>query len=165
MKSRTQKIVMASMLAAVVCVATMIIKIPSPRGYINIGDSVVLLSGWLLSPLYGFLAAGVGSALADLFLGYALYAPVTFFVKGIMAFLAYHLFKVMYKKMPKLPARIITGVLAEIFMSIGYYIFEGFLYGFIPALSSMPGNLIQGTVGLIIGILLIGVFERNKIMQ
>ena len=64
----TKKVVTASMLAALVCVATMIIKIPSPlKGYINLGDCIVLLSGWLLSPLYGFLAAGIGSALADIF--------------------------------------------------------------------------------------------------
>ena len=59
------------MLAALVCVATMVIKIPSPlNGYINLGDCIVLLSGWLLSPVYGFMAAGLGSALADLFAGY-----------------------------------------------------------------------------------------------
>ena len=79
MKTRTQKIVMSSLLAALACVATMIIKIPSPlNGYINLGDCVVLLSGWLLPPVYGFVAAGLGSALADIFSGYIIYAPATF---------------------------------------------------------------------------------------
>ena len=68
----TQRIVMAALLAALTCVATMIIKIPSPlKGYLNLGDCVVLLAGWMLSPTYGFLAAGLGSALADTFSGYA----------------------------------------------------------------------------------------------
>ncbi|MBP3559105.1 MAG: ECF transporter S component [Clostridia bacterium] len=90
MKDTTRKIAIASMLAALVCVATMIIKIPSPlKGYINLGDCVVLLSGWLLPPGYSFLAAGVGSALADVFSGYAVYAPVTFAIKGLMAVVAY----------------------------------------------------------------------------
>ena len=90
MKTKTQKIVMAAMLAALVCVATMIVKIPSPlKGYLNLGDCVVLLSGWILSPVYGFLAAGIGSALADLFSGYVTYAPATFIIKGIMALIAY----------------------------------------------------------------------------
>ena len=76
--SKTKKLVMAALLAALCCVATMIIKIPSPlKGYLNLGDCVVLLSGWLLSPVYGFLAAGVGSALADIFSGYVTYAPAT----------------------------------------------------------------------------------------
>ena len=49
MKTKTQNIVMASLLAALCCVATMIIKIPSQlKGYLNLGDCVVLLSGWLL---------------------------------------------------------------------------------------------------------------------
>ena len=75
--NKTKKIVMAAMFAALCCVATMIIKIPSPlKGYINLGDCVVLLSGWMLSPAYAFLAAGIGSALADLFSGYLVYAPV-----------------------------------------------------------------------------------------
>ena len=58
MKTPTQKIIFASMPAALTCVATMVIKIPSPlNGYINPGDCIVLLSGWLLSPIYGFMAA------------------------------------------------------------------------------------------------------------
>lgn len=70
-KNATQKIVITSLLAALTCVATIIIKIPSPlKGYLNLGDCVVLLSGWTLLPVYGFLAAGLGSALADLFSGY-----------------------------------------------------------------------------------------------
>ena len=90
MKFSTKKIVMASMLASLCCVATMIIKIPSPlKGYLNLGDCVVLLSGFMLSPLYGFFAAGIGSALADIFSGYVIYAPATFVIKGVMALIAY----------------------------------------------------------------------------
>ena len=82
---------MAALFASLVCVATMIVKIPSPmKGYLNLGDCVVLLCGWLLSPLYGFLAAGLGSALADLFSGYIIYAPATFIIKGGMALIAYY---------------------------------------------------------------------------
>ena len=78
-KTSTRKIVIASMLAVLTCVATMIIKIPSPmKGYLNLGDCVVLLAGWMLSPVYGFVAAGLGSGLADLFSGYVFYAPATF---------------------------------------------------------------------------------------
>ena len=71
MNTRTKKIVLAALMAALACVATMIIKIPSPlKGYLNLGDCIVLVSGWMLSPTYGFLAAGLGSALADVFSGY-----------------------------------------------------------------------------------------------
>ena len=66
MNGTTKKLVMASMFAALCCVTTMIIKIPSPlKGYLNLGDCVVLLAGFMLPPLYAFLAAGIGSALAE----------------------------------------------------------------------------------------------------
>ncbi|MBQ8243455.1 MAG: ECF transporter S component, partial [Bacteroidaceae bacterium] len=147
-KNTTQKIVMAAMLAALTCVATMIIKIPSPlKGYINLGDCVVLLAGWTLSPIYGFLAAGLGSALADLFSGYVVYAPATFVIKGVMALIAYYGFKLLHKKIGNLPSRIIMGIVAEAVMILGYFVFEGFLYGFGPSVVNIPANSVQGIAG------------------
>ena len=166
MKNTTRKIVLSSMLAALVCVATMIIKIPSPlKGYINLGDCIVLLSGWVLSPVYGFLAAGIGSALADLLSGYATYVPATFIIKGVMAIIAYFGFTVLQKKVGNLASRIISGVASETVMILGYFIFEGFLYGFVPSAVNIPANGVQGIVGLILGIILVKIFEKGKIMQ
>lgn len=165
MKTTTQKIIFSSMLAALTCVATMVIKIPSPlNGYINLGDCIVLLSGWLLSPVYGFFAAGLGSALADLFSGYAAYAPATFLIKGLMALIACGGVKLFQKRVDKQFSRIISGVTAELFMIAGYWLFEGFLYGFISSAVNIPANGLQGLAGLILGILLIHIFEKHKIM-
>lgn len=165
-KNTTQKIVMTAMLASLTCVATMLIKIPTPlKGYMNLGDCVVLLAGWLLSPAYGFLAAGIGSGLADLFSGYVIYAPVTFLIKGLMALLAFYGFKLLHKKTGNLTARIITGLVAEVVMVMGYFVFEGFLYGFVPSAVNIPANAIQGAAGLILGCLLAKIFEKNKIFR
>ena len=159
--SKTKKLVMASLLAALCCVATMIIKIPSPlKGYLNLGDCVVLLSGWLLSPAYGFAAAGVGSALADIFSGYVAYAPATFVIKGLMALVAYYGFKILINKTGNLPSRIVSGIGAETIMVSGYFVFEGFLYGFIPSIVNIPANALQGIAGIVIGVILIKVFKK-----
>lgn len=160
----TKKIVMTSMFAALCCVATMLIKIPSPlKGYLNIGDCVVLLSGFMLPPLYGFMAAGFGSALADILSGYVIYAPATFIIKGAMALVVHFGFKLMGKKCKNIFAQFISAALAEALMAIGYYTFEGFLYGFIPSLVNVPANIIQGAVGLITGFILIKIFEKHNI--
>ena len=165
MHSKTKRIVITALMAAMVCVATMIIKIPSPmKGYLNIGDCIVLLCGWLLAPGYGFVAAGLGSALADMFSGYLTYAPATFLIKGSMALIAFACFKLMNKRIGKLPSQIIGAVLAEIVMVLGYYVFEGFMYGFIPSAVNIPANAVQGAAGLILGIILVKVFERLKII-
>ena len=165
MNTKTKKIVMAALMAALTCVATMVIKIPSPlNGYINLGDCIVLVAGWMLSSVYGFLAAGLGSALADVFSGYITYAPATFVIKGLMALIAYFVLRILRKKLPDLPSKIISGALAEIVMSLGYLIFEGFLYGCAPSLVNVPANGVQGVAGLIIGIIIVKFFEKSRII-
>lgn len=164
MKTKTKKIVIAALIAALACVATMIIKIPTPlKGYINLGDCIVLVAGWLLSPAYAFLAAGLGSALADIFSGYATYAPATFVIKGLMALIAFYGFKLLNKRLGNTPSRIISGFIAEAFMVLGYFVFEGFLYGFAPSIVNIPANAIQGIGNLILAVLLIIAFQKRKI--
>ena len=68
--STLKKLVFAALFAALSCVATMVIKIPTPTGgYIHAGDAVVLLSAFLLGPWWGAAAAGLGSCLADILSG------------------------------------------------------------------------------------------------
>ena len=164
MRGTTRKIVFAAMFAALACVATMLIKIPSPlNGYINLGDCVVLASGFLLSPVYGFLAAGIGSLLADVFAGYAAYAPATFVIKGLMALIVCFGVRLFPKKKRGVLARIVCAAFAELVMVAGYFLFEGFLYGFEASLVNIPANAIQGAVGILLGVLLTAALERSKI--
>lgn len=165
MKSKTQKMVIAALIASLTCVATMLVKIPSPlKGYLNLGDCVVLVSGWVLSPLYGFMAAGIGSALADIFSGYIIYAPATFVIKGVMALAAYFVFKALNRKLKAFYSRVIGGIIAEIIMVLGYFLFEGALYSFVASVVNIPTNAMQGVLGLILGIVLVKIFDRSNII-
>lgn len=162
----TKKIVLSALLAALVCVATMLIKVPSPlNGYLNLGDGIVLLSAWLLPFPYGAVAAGLGSALADLLSGYAVYAPATFVIKALMALVALGTCKLLAEKGKGLPARILGGVLAETVMILGYFLFEGVLYGFVPSLVNIPANAVQGVAGIVIGVLLITLLEKQTVFD
>ena len=166
MHSKTKKLVTAALMAALACVATMLIQIPSPlKGYLNFGDCVVLLSGWMLSPGYGFLAAGLGSELADLFSGYVIYAPATFLIKGTMALVAFACYSMMHKRLGGLFSRVLGGVLAEAAMVMGYFVFEGFLYGFAPSAVNIPANAMQGVAGVIIGMILIKLLEKANVTR
>ena len=157
MENKTKKIVFSALLASLTCVATMVIKIPTINGYINLGDGAVLLCGWLLGPVYGFLAAAIGSALADVFYGYMVYAPVTFILKGAVAAVC-----CLLSKRTKL---LISAIAAELIMVAGYYLFEGFLYGFSVALLNVLPNAIQGTAGIIAGLILIKIFKKSNIQS
>ena len=63
MNSNLKKIIMTALFAALACVATMSIRIPTPGtgGYIHPGDAIVILAGIILGPVYGMLAGGIGS--------------------------------------------------------------------------------------------------------
>ena len=135
----------------------MSIKIPTPGtgGYIHPGDALVILSGVILGPVYGFLAAGIGSAMADLLGGYFIYVPITFAIKGIIACIA----GVLYQKVGKSPksrhaAVILGGVTDILLVAFGYFLCEIPLYGVTASAASIPANLIQGLSGLILAFLL-----------
>lgn len=166
MNTKIKRIVVTAMLAALTCIATMIIKIPSPlKGYLNLGDCIVLTCGWLLSPVYGFIAAGLGSAMADVFSGYMIYAPATFIIKGAMALVAFYGFKLLNTILGigKLPSEIISGIVSEIIMILGYFVFEGFNYGFVASLVNIPANAIQGAIGVFLGIIIINLLKKMKL--
>jgi len=69
---------------ALVCVATVIfsIYVPATQGFFNVGESMVFLAALLFGPVVGAFAGGVGSMLADMFLGFWHYAPATLIVKA-----------------------------------------------------------------------------------
>lgn len=96
---KTKKLIFAALFAALTCVATMIIKVPTPTmGYIHPGDSIVLLSGFLLDHFMGGLAAGIGSMFSDLFGGYFSYAPATFVIKMLTAVFASLVYRAFYQE-------------------------------------------------------------------
>lgn len=47
-------------------------------------------------------------------------------------------------------------------MVLGYFIFEGFLYGFAPSVVNILPNVVQGVAGVIIGLGLVRVFDNIK---
>ena len=164
MKSdKIQKLTLAGALAALTTVATLLIQIPSPtKGYINTGDVLVNLSAWILGPLYGGAAAGIGSALADLISGYTVYAPATLIIKAAMAVVSYFVYKRLSQNRKSFFARLAGAAAAEIIMILGYAVFAGVLYGsFSSALLSVPENIVQGVFGVSVSVPLYELLRRN----
>lgn len=165
-KKMIKKTVTAALLTALTFVGTMIIQIPTgTNGYIHIGDCFVVLCGYILGPVWGFMAAGVGSALTDIATSYFFWAPGTFIIKGAMATIAYFLVKVISgisKKGTLLPF-IFSSVIAELFMVAGYFVYAATILGEgLPAALSIPANLVQGAAGAIMSTLLAEIFVHNK---
>ncbi len=147
----TRDITLYGVLMALTTVTTMLIQIPTiaTKGYINLGDAVVLLAGLVVGRRGGFIVGGFGSALADILLGYTWYAPITVIVKGIEGYLAGRIFERVKREKPFL-----ATLPAGIWMAIGYFFAEVILYTPPAAIASFPGNLAQGVVGAFLAVLL-----------
>ena len=80
------RIVFAGVMAAIICVITTF-RIPLGQSKVHFANSMCLLSGLLLGPVWGGTAAGLGSAIYDVLLGgYSFFdALITFVSKFAMA--------------------------------------------------------------------------------
>ena len=147
-----RKLVWAGLFTALITVATVIIHIPSPTGgYINAGDALVILGALILGPLWGAVAAGIGSALADILSGYVIYALPTLIIKALMALVAGSIISHIHTKKPLIGV-IFGGIIAEIIMIAGYFAFSALFLGFgWGAVVDVPGNAIQGAFGVAAG--------------
>ena len=162
---KVKKLVLAALFAALAYCATLIIHIPSPIvGYLNLGDCIVLLAGWLLGPAYGAAAAGLGSALADLTLGYTSYIPGTFVIKALMAVVAYYAAKAVPGK--TVVKSVVSGVLAEVVMVGGYFCFEATILGNgLGAAVGIASNLMQALAGIVCAVLIKLILDKKNLWK
>ena len=154
-----RNLIYTAVFAALCCVATLCIAIPLPYGYINAGDILVLLSGLCLGPVAGGIAAGLGAALADIFLGFAVYAPATAIIKFAVACLAALMLRMSrrlcHQKFLRLMLCGLGCLVCEAVMVLGYFLYEMLLYGIAGAAASILGNTLQGLTCAVGGLLLI----------
>ena len=128
MKENNFRLTLISALTALTVVFTLIIRVPVPatNGYVSLIDSAIVFSAIAFGPVPGFLSAAIGSALADVISGYAV------FFKTAVAF-----------------------IIALVIVPLGYFLFTGFfLLDFRTSLVEVPGNLVQAGVGSAIGTVL-----------
>lgn len=161
---KIKTLVYSALFAALCCVTTLVPHIPTPLGgYIHAGDALVILSAFALGPLWGALAAGLGSALADIVVGSAIYAPGTLVIKAVMALVAGLILKGRVFK--KEGANALTaGFAAEILMVCGYFAYEYWALGYGPGvIANVPMNAVQGVFSAIAGSALYLALPMNKL--
>jgi uncharacterized membrane protein len=156
-RNKVLLLAMSGVMAALVCLATLVFKLPVPvtQGYIHLGDALVLVSAAVLGPA-GIAAAAVGSMLADLLGGYFTYLIPTFLIKGLVALVAY----LGLGKQRPFWVQFLVLMAAEAVMVLGYFLAECVLYGAAAAAGAVLPNVVQGIGGAVFGILLIPVFRR-----
>lgn len=145
----THRLALAGLFTGFILLLTIVVVIPLPYAsgaYMNLGDIGCYLAALILGSPWGVLCAAAGSALADIFLGSALYAAPTFIIKGLAAFLT----AFFYKRMKKLNLLIILA-LAGVVMPLGYFVFESIIMGVPTALLGVGMNFLQYAINTLLG--------------
>jgi len=161
-RSNLKVLIRYSVLIALTTVMTMVIQIPTvgTNGYLNLGDMVVFIAALTMDKKAGLIVGGVGSAMADLLLGYTHYAPITLIVKGLEGYIAGRILETnMGSRRP-----IIATTIGGIFMAFGYFIPETIMYGK-GAIATIPGNLAQGMLGAITSVVLYQALKRTQSLK
>lgn len=155
------KLALAAVLTAVTVVFTMIVRIPTAKGYINLGDVAICFTAFTFGPWSAFIAGGLGTALADLISGYAQWAPISFIVHGLEGLAIALLVRSRVKSddgaeaeiVISLWRKILAGVVGMIIVAGGYFVGGGaFISGFSVAVVEIPANLLQSGVGVVLGL-------------
>jgi uncharacterized membrane protein len=157
---RTVNLVLASIMTALICVATLFFQIPIAitGGYFNIGEAFIYITAILFGPIIGGFAGGVGAALADTIFGYYIFAPGTLYIKFlegfIIGFIVYKAHLKVLQKWKEIITIILAVIIGGFVMIVGYWSYEAYILGLGPlvAVSEIPINLIQLFVGLIIAV-------------
>ena len=145
---KTKRLALAGQLCGATLLLTLLsIPLPSGYGYVNLGDAGVFLCVCLLPGGLGALAAGVGAALADLILGWAMYAPVTLLIKGLTALLA----GLALRRAKK--AGLPLSLLCCLLVPLGYFLYETILLTAPVAAVNVLPNALQAAIGAALGTL------------
>lgn len=164
-----KEMVMTALWIAIVAVVTWTSAIPIlPQGYLNLGDAAVFLGVFLIGRRNGTIAAGIGSGIADLLAGFTAFALFTVVIKAGMAFIFGTFLKRFEGKITenskKRTGSLAVGIgIAATFMAAGYYFAEFIITGNkIAPIISIPWNILQGAVGGMLALLLIGALGRIR---
>ena len=151
------QISLMAVMSALVTLGTVIFHIPNGMGgFFNVGDVMIFVAALTFGPLVGGVAGGLGSALADLLLGFPTFAIPTLVIKGLEGLLAS-----LITNKKNVYRDVLAVVVAGTEMVIGYFLVEIYLWGLGPALAEVPANIAQIAVGGIIGIPIALVLRRR----
>lgn len=155
------KLAVTAVLTAVVVVFTMIIRIPTAKGYLNLCDVAICFIAFTFGPASSFIAAALGTALADLISGYAQWAPISFAVHGLEGLLIALIVRSKGDHEASFLRKILAGIVCMATVSLGYFALSALFVSTVAvAAAEIPGNLVQSAVGFILGLAVSSAVKR-----
>jgi uncharacterized membrane protein len=169
------ELVQVGLMAAIVFAATSIIPIKTFMGVMHAGDSMVFIAAILLGKKKAAVASAIGMVLFDLTHGYIAWAPFTFVIKGVMAYIAAVIAYRSDLRGENFINNLVAFIAAGIFMIAAYYIGGAIILSFlqsdkqafsqalIAAAKDIPTNIAQVVIGILIAVPLLGALRKAGI--
>jgi len=152
-KKTAKRVALGAVMAATVAVATMLhIPLPGLRIYFNLGEGVIYTIAILFGARYGAACGGIGAAMADIILGYPLWAPLTLLIKGTEGY-------VVGKLAPS--GRLKAIAAGALIMIAGYTASAGILYGWKVAPVEFMTDIAQTGLGAAFALIFAPVLEKR----
>ncbi len=142
------KVALVAIMTAITVVFTLFVRVPTTKGYFNLCDVAIYFCAFSFNPLVAFISAGVGTALADMISGYAQWAPISFIVHGAEGLIV----ALLLRRNRNAVRKILASTIGVVIVAGGYFLIGGaVLTGFTTALIEVPMNIVQASVGAVIG--------------
>ncbi|RTQ89702.1 ECF transporter S component [Lysinibacillus telephonicus] len=156
-RTKTFDLILSAMLIALVFVATVFLNIKLPitanGGLVHLGTAMLFISSILFGPKKGAIAGAIGMGLFDLVSGWTLWAPFTIIARGLQGYVVGKIAWSNGRNGRSISFNIIAAIASAPFMLAVYYVCEGVLYrNWIAPAASIPGNIVQNVVGIIVAI-------------
>ena len=158
-----KEIIKIGLMSALIYISTAAINVPiGPGGVIHLGDSMIFVTAILFGWKNAAFSGAIGMTLFDLLSPYAVWAPYTLVIKGIMGAIAGLISHGNDRKGMNLVWNIIAVAASGVWMIFGYYIAEAIIYGnILSPMASIPANFFQVAGGAVIAIPLTALLKRN----
>lgn len=154
---KTFDLILTAMAISLVFIATYLLNIRLPiaanGGLVHLGTAMLFIIAMLFGPKKAAIAGAVGMAIFDLFSGWTLWAPISFVARGLQGYIVGHIAWSAGRMGGSKTFNIIGAVVSVPVMLAVYYVGEAIIFGnFVIPAASIPGNLVQNAVGLLVAI-------------
>jgi uncharacterized membrane protein len=154
---KTMDLIITAMLIALVFLSTFFLNIKLPiaanGGLVHLGTAMLFIASILFGPKKAALAGAIGMGLFDIVGGWALWAPITIVARGLQGYIVGKIAWSKGRNGTSIAFNVIATIVSIPFMIAVYYIGEGILYGnWIAPLASIPGDLVQNILGIIVAV-------------
>lgn len=155
MKNKIRLMCLAGVFTAIVFVFTAYVHIPNHTGYTHIGDGFIYLCATLLPLPYSIFAGATGALFADLFSGYAIWAPGTVIIKAVTVLYFSRQGKMLSVR------NLLALIPAGLTCIAGYCLYEAAITAnFVAPLAGIPGYVTQWVLSSAVFVIVAMIFDK-----